>query len=348
MNFFFTTEIILFFTVFVFRIRTSMGISIHQYKRLEYMNDKIISGQNSLFTRKGSLIKCVKDCALIPNCVSVFYSKLVCKGYPVVYQPSSPNLISMQGIRYYACVEIYSGFSMTSSTDIFVQNSTTQISTINSNQESITTDVTTKESSAETTSKTTTNISVQDSTTQISTDDSSQNTVITDVTTKESSPETTSQLPISTVDTSSPLYSTTLMTTTSLQSSCSIAGALGYSWDSIYSICYKFNATELNAVESKAKCQSDYPNSRLLLVDSDNAYNFAVHIVVTNSIESIYLQGIRSGTEFVDDHGKVITYFRWNDGEPGSGEHLQTERDSRLQEASSGGTPHPVLCRFYG
>lgn len=181
------------------------------------MNDKIISGQNSLFTRKGSLIKCVKDCALIPNCVSVFYSKLVCKGYPVVYQPSSPNLISMQGIRYYACVEIYSGFSMTSSTDIFVQNSTTQISTDNSNQESITTDVTTKESSAETTSKTTTNISVQDSTTQISTDDSSQNTVITDVTTKESSPETTSQLPISTLDTSSPLYSTTLMTTTSLQ-----------------------------------------------------------------------------------------------------------------------------------
>lgn len=65
MNFFFTTEIILFLTVFVLRIRTSMGISIHQYKRLEYMNDKIISEQNSLFTRKGSLIECVKDCASI-------------------------------------------------------------------------------------------------------------------------------------------------------------------------------------------------------------------------------------------------------------------------------------------
>ncbi|XP_019928325.3 uncharacterized protein [Magallana gigas] len=359
MNFFFTTEIILFLTVFVLRIRTSMGISIRQYKRLEYMNDKIISEQNLLFTRKGSLIECVKDCASIPNCVSVFYSKLFCKGYPIVYEPSSPNLISMQGIRYYACVEIYSGFSMTSSTDIFVQNSTTQISTINSNQESITTDVTTTESSAETTSKTTTNISVQDSTTQISTGDSSQESITTDVTTTESSPETTSktttnisvqdsttqistgdssqesittdvtttesspettsktttnisvldsttqistgdssqesittdvtttesspettsQLPFSTVDTSSPLYSTTLMTTTSLQSSCSIAGALGYSWDSIYSICYKFYVNELNAVESKAKCQSDDPSSRLLLVDSDNAYNFAVHIV---------------------------------------------------------------------
>lgn len=177
MNFFFTTEIFLFLTVFVLRIRTSMGISIHQYKRLEYMNDKIISEQNSLFTRKGSLTECVKDCASIPNCVSVFYSKLFCKGYPIVYEPSSPNLISMQGIRYYACVESYSGFSMTSSTDIFLQNSTTQISTDNSNQESITTDVTTT----------------------------------------ESSPETTSQLPFSTVDTSSPLHSTTLMTTTSLQ-----------------------------------------------------------------------------------------------------------------------------------
>lgn len=174
MSFFSTTEIILLLMVFV--LRTSMGLSIHQYKRLEYMNDKISSEQNSLFTWKGSLIECVKDCVSIPNCVSVFYSKIFCKGYPVVYQPSSPNLISMQGIRYYACVDSNSVFSMTNSTVIHVQ----------------------------------------DSTTQISTDDSTQKTIITDVTTKESSQETTS-ISFSTVDTSSPLYSTALTSTASLQ-----------------------------------------------------------------------------------------------------------------------------------
>lgn len=74
----------------------------------------------------------------------------------------------------------------------------------------------------------------------------------------------------------------------------------------------------------------------------------SLYILETNSIESIYLQGIRQGSEFVDDHGKLITYYQWNAGEPGSGEHLQTEKDTRLQEVSSGGTSHPVLCRFYG
>lgn len=101
-------------------------------------------------------------------------------------------------------------------------------------------------------------------------------------------------------------------------------------------------------MESKAKCQSDHPDSRLLLVDSDNAYDFAVDIVVTNNIESIYLQGIRSGSNFLDDHGQIITYFRWSAGEPGSGEHIQTDKDTRLQGASSGGSSFPVLCRFYG
>lgn len=150
MNFFSTTEIILLLMVFV--IRTSMGISIHQYKRLEYMNDKISSEQNSLFTRKGSLIECIKECASIPNCVSVFHSKLFCKGYSVVYHPSSPNLISMQGIRYYACVYSNPGFCMTNSTDVFLPDSTTQIITDNSNQKTIITDATTQESSPETTS----------------------------------------------------------------------------------------------------------------------------------------------------------------------------------------------------
>lgn len=61
----------------------------------------------------------------------------------------------------------------------------------------------------------------------------------------------------------------------------------------------------------------------------------------------IYLQGTRSGSNFVDDDGQVITYFKWDSGEPGSGNYLRTDTDTRLQEASSGGSSYKFICRLY-
>ena len=70
-------------------------------------------------------------------------------------------------------------------------------------------------------------------------------------------------------------------------------------------------------------------------------------ILGTHNTGGIYLQGILSGSDFVDDDGQIMNYFQWMDGEPGSGEHVCFDDDTLKQEACSGGSPNQFICRFY-
>lgn len=53
-------------------------------------------------------------------------------------------------------------------------------------------------------------------------------------------------------------------------------------------------------------------------------------------LSSIYLQGTRSGANFVDDDGILINYFRWDNGEPQTDNYLRTSKSTYLQTTSSG------------
>ncbi|XP_062609745.1 uncharacterized protein LOC134271554 [Saccostrea cucullata] len=125
---------------------------------------------------------------------------------------------------------------------------------------------------------------------------------------------------------------------------------LGYIWESSISICYKLHSIERLHSDAFSQCLSDHPNSRLLLISSDSIYNFAANIIDSHSTGPIYLQGTRSsGSNFVDDDGQTITYFRWHPGEPSSsGDYLRTDTDTKLQETSSGTSPYQFICRIYG
>lgn len=63
---------------------------------------------------------------------------------------------------------------------------------------------------------------------------------------------------------------------------CNALGPSGYIWDVSLKMCYHLNTIELIAVDAIARCQSEHPNSRLLLIDSDETYNFAVSIIGKN------------------------------------------------------------------
>nr|XP_034318847.1 uncharacterized protein LOC105330863 isoform X1 [Crassostrea gigas]XP_034318853.1 uncharacterized protein LOC105330863 isoform X1 [Crassostrea gigas]XP_034318860.1 uncharacterized protein LOC105330863 isoform X1 [Crassostrea gigas]XP_034318866.1 uncharacterized protein LOC105330863 isoform X1 [Crassostrea gigas] len=135
--------------------------------------------------------------------------------------------------------------------------------------------------------------------------------------------------------------------TQTMKELCDSLGPKGYIWDVSNEICYHLNTIELNAVDAKRKCMSEHPNSRLLLIDSDKTYNFAVSIIDAFNTGPIYLQGTKSGPNFVDDNGQVITYFKWAAGEPGSGNYLRTDTATRLQETSSGTSFYKFICRLY-
>lgn len=47
-------------------------------------------------------------------------------------------------------------------------------------------------------------------------------------------------------------------------------------------------------------------------------------------LSSIYLQGTRSGANFVDDDGILINYFRWDNGEPQTDNYLRTSMSTSL------------------
>nr|XP_034312813.1 uncharacterized protein LOC117684471 [Crassostrea gigas] len=121
----------------------------------------------------------------------------------------------------------------------------------------------------------------------------------------------------------------------------------GYIWSVSFEICYHLSTIKLIAVDAKAKCQAKHPNSRLLLIDSDDIYNFAVSIIDTFNTGPIYLQGTKSGPNFVDDDGQVITYFNWDSEEPGIGNYLRTDTYTRLQETSYGTNTYKSICRLY-
>lgn len=59
----------------------------------------------------------------------------------------------------------------------------------------------------------------------------------------------------------------------------------GYIWSVSLEICYHLSTIKLIAVDAKAKCQAKHPNSRLLLIDSDEIYNFAVSIIGKKLVE---------------------------------------------------------------
>ncbi|XP_061169485.1 uncharacterized protein LOC133178809 [Saccostrea echinata] len=115
------------------------------------------------------------------------------------------------------------------------------------------------------------------------------------------------------------------------------------------SICFKLHSSARIHSDATSQCLSDHPNSRLLLINSDSIYSFAVNIIDSYNTGAIYLQGTRSsGSNFVDDDGQTITYFRWVPGEPdSSGNYLRTDTGTKLQETSSGTYPYKFICRIY-
>ncbi|XP_055997487.1 uncharacterized protein LOC130047123 [Ostrea edulis] len=130
--------------------------------------------------------------------------------------------------------------------------------------------------------------------------------------------------------------------------SCNSLNGLGYVWDVAYGICYRLHTVELDGADATAKCPTEHVNSHLFLIHSDDTYNFAKNIIDTYNTGAIYVQGRRSGSNFVDDNGQVMTYFRWASGEPSSsGDYLRTDTDTRLQETSSGSVSYKFICRLY-
>lgn len=83
----------------------ALEIDDYKYKRVEELNDKIALDAEIFLYRTLSAIHCISKCALIPNCESVFYFQSSCKGYSVVYSPSSSNLTLISGARYYVNAE---------------------------------------------------------------------------------------------------------------------------------------------------------------------------------------------------------------------------------------------------
>ncbi|XP_062622122.1 uncharacterized protein LOC134283635 [Saccostrea cucullata] len=144
-------------------------------------------------------------------------------------------------------------------------------------------------------------------------------------------------------------YAATEPSVSSMLGLCYSLEQLGYIWDFVYGICYHLHGSKLNVLNATAKCQSEHAKSRLLLVDSDDTYNFAVQVIDTYRAGPIYLQGTRSGgSNFVDDDGQLMTYFKWDDGEPGSnGDYLRTDKATWLQETSTGTTSYKFICHLY-
>lgn len=79
----------------------SLEIDDCKYKRVEELNDKMALDPEIFLYSTLSAIQCISQCALVPNCESVFYFQSSCKGYSVVYSPSSSNLALIYGARYY-------------------------------------------------------------------------------------------------------------------------------------------------------------------------------------------------------------------------------------------------------
>lgn len=91
------------FAYFIYLARQifSLGIDDYKYKRVEELNDKMALDPEIFLYSTLSAIQCISQCALIPNCESVFYFQSSCKGYSAVYLPSSSNLALIYGARYY-------------------------------------------------------------------------------------------------------------------------------------------------------------------------------------------------------------------------------------------------------
>jgi hypothetical protein len=54
---------------------------------------------------------------------------------------------------------------------------------------------------------------------------------------------------------------------------------IGYTWDSWLYICYKYYEETKNVTEAKVQCSSDHPESQLLLVDSDDIFDFHINVI---------------------------------------------------------------------
>lgn len=50
----------------------------------------------------------------------------------------------------------------------------------------------------------------------------------------------------------------------------------GYAWHTELSICYKIHRQKKSIIDAIALCSLEHPRSRLLLVDSDDMYNFLI------------------------------------------------------------------------
>lgn len=70
-------------------------------------------------------------------------------------------------------------------------------------------------------------------------------------------------------------------------------------------------------------------------------------ITEENIAGPLYLQGLRlDNYTFEDDEGRQITYFKWDDGEPDTGNYLRTDRNTYLQKTASGSGSYRLFAAY--
>lgn len=61
--------------------------------------------------------------------------------------------------------------------------------------------------------------------------------------------------------------------------SCAALNLLGYVWNDTVGKCCHYQSIKINILDSRKRCTREAPNSRLLLVDSDETFNFAKDMI---------------------------------------------------------------------
>lgn len=64
----------------------------------------------------------------------------------------------------------------------------------------------------------------------------------------------------------------------SLTEYCNNLASLNYTWNSTYSVCYRYHTEVLLPDQCKEACQSEDSRSRVMLLDSDEMFNFTTAI----------------------------------------------------------------------
>ncbi|CAG2252719.1 unnamed protein product [Mytilus edulis] len=124
-------------------------------------------------------------------------------------------------------------------------------------------------------------------------------------------------------------------------------GTMGYKYEANVNICYKAFTTAKNHTIAKSICKAD--GAHLLLINSEQVYDWAVDLMAANDMMRIYFQGEKNDNQpsFVDDEGIELIYFNWTVEHPGTDNFLRTQGETRLMETSTGTSCYEYICQIY-